>query len=432
MNFKNALIFDILMKVAIQIQAKGIQRIFFFAMCLCACALGWSNFLMSISTIILGLTIFFKDENDKIRLINKEDINNLTNQIFKEPIPGWIILYYLIVVLSGLWSENKIEWLDQLRIQLPLLVFPLAFVAHGRLRIKEIESILFIGIFSLWIVSVYVLWNYLNHYDDMNLALLKGIPIATPISHVRFSLILACALLLLMEKLISIPFKQYSVKEYFIFLLAMYFFVLIHVLSVKSGILGLYLGIIIYLLIFAIKQKKYYILFGGLGLMVILVGLLFTFSPSLQNKYYYTLWQIGEYSRGKWLYYSDLERIKSIEMGLEMIKLHPILGSGIGDMQTVTEKAYLDHLNHRLIKYPHNQFIYSWAFCGIFSLLSLLGLFWAAFIKKNTSKFCLSFAIQGVIWSSFLYEHTLATQAGISLFLSITLLFWASQKTHRI
>jgi hypothetical protein len=72
MNFKNALIFDLLMKVAIQIQAKGAQRIFFFAMCLCACALGWSNFLMSISTIILGLTIFFKDENDKIRLIGKE------------------------------------------------------------------------------------------------------------------------------------------------------------------------------------------------------------------------------------------------------------------------------------------------------------------------------------------------------------------------
>ncbi|MBK6822077.1 MAG: O-antigen ligase family protein [Saprospiraceae bacterium] len=203
-------------------------------------------------------------------------------------------------------------------------------------------------------------------------------------------------------------------------------------LSVKSGILGLYIGIIVYLLVFAFKRKKYSILVIGLGLTIAVVGILFYLSPSLQNKYYYTIWQIGEYSRSKWLYYSDLERLKSIEMGWEMIKLHPILGSGIGDMHSVTEKTYLEHLNHRLIKYPHNQFIYSWAFCGIFSVLSLAGIFWASFIRRGSFRIEISVAALAVIWSSFLYEHTLASQAGISLFLTISLLAWSRQKSNTI
>ena len=420
------------MKVSNQIQSKGLQRIFFFAMCICVCALSWSIFLMSISTIILGIIIFFKEDHEGVGLISKLDFFNITKEIFKEPIPGWIIVYYLSVVISGFWSTDKLLWLDQLRIQLPILVFPLAFIAHGKLARKDIELITFIGIISLWIVSIQVLWNYLNHYSEMNLALLKGIPIETPISHVRFSLIIACAILLLVDRLLSKTSIKYSATDIFIIFLILFFFVLIHVLSVKSGILGLYIGIIVYLLVFAFKRKKYSILVIGLGLTIAVVGILFYLSPSIQNKYYYTIWQIGEFSRGKWLYYSDLERLKSIEMGWEMIKLHPILGSGIGDMHSVTEKTYLEHLNHRLIKYPHNQFIYSWAFCGIFSILSLVGIFWASFIRRGSFRIEISVAALAVIWSSFLYEHTLASQAGISLFLTISLLAWSRQKSNTI
>lgn len=95
-------------------------------------------------------------------------------------------------------------------------------------------------------------------------------------------------------------------------------------------------------------------------------------------------------------------------------------------------KTYLEHLNHRLIKYPHNQFIYSWAFCGIFSVLSLAGIFWASFIRRGSFRIEISVAALAVIWSSFLYEHTLASQAGISLFLTISLLAWSRQKSNTI
>ncbi len=156
-----------------------------------------------------------------------------------------------------------------------------------------------------------------------------------------------------------------------------------------------------------------------------MIFIAFYFLPSLQNKFNYTLWQIGEWQRGKWLHYSDIERWVSILMGIEIIKHYPVLGSGMGDMYQITKETYLECLNHNEPKLPHNQFIFTWAFTGLAGLFSLLGMIYYSVFQKKWYTEPFVMAIQIILLSSFLFEYTLGTQIGCSLYVFFTLICWA-------
>ena len=203
-----------------------------------------------------------------------------------------------------------------------------------------------------------------------------------------------------------------------------YFFIFIHLISVKTGIAGMYLALCYYLVAEFKKQKIWHTLIPALG-MILLIVLAFIFIPSLQNKFYYSIWQLGEWSRGKWILYSDLERLVSWQMGWELIKHDPFFGSGIGDLYQATKNTYLECYGFEQGKLPHNQFIFSWAFTGVFGLISLLGIIFYSVFQKSWRKNDLIMSIQVVLIFSFLFEYTLGTQMGCGMFVFISLASWA-------
>ena len=76
-------------------------------------------------------------------------------------------LFFLIVFLSGFYSEDKTSWLNWVRIKLPYLALPLAFASIKKLEERKFTAILYGFIFTLFISVVVVIINYLLNYDSI-------------------------------------------------------------------------------------------------------------------------------------------------------------------------------------------------------------------------------------------------------------------------
>jgi len=401
---------------------KGLSpsyKVFLFGGLVFFVSLSWSMYLLSISTMIMFLSILLSDSIENKLIASKTQFQHLWSAILQDHKAQLIFLYFFTVALSGLWSSELKEYWFQLRLLIPMLVVPLVWMAHSKMRPQDLIWLLRIFVLSCLTVSLFVMIRYFLHYDEYNLLLLRGKAIPTPISHIRFSLIMAMAAFLLFKSFLD---KNYILNFWWDKIGFFYFFYVIHALSVKSGLLAFYLALISFILIWCYRRQLWKKALLIILSMIILVIVALSLSPSLQNKYYYTIWQIGELYRGKWLYYSDLERLKSIQAGWQMVKEHPILGTGAGDINESTKINYQKVFNHQDIRFPHNQFIFSWAYYGILNVLVLVFLMaLSLFDPKAWQKEWIP-ALQIIVWSSMLYEHTLNTQIGIALFLFVYLI----------
>ncbi|HEU0063879.1 MAG TPA: hypothetical protein VFQ58_02570, partial [Flavisolibacter sp.] len=104
-----------------------------------------SRALLSISMII-----FFV-----LTIANKDIVLQL-----KKTFSNWFTLsmcmLFLIPFISGLWSTDYQNWLDVVRIKLPLILFPMAFAGKWFLKETQWKEI---GIFFLIVLLVAVFWS---------------------------------------------------------------------------------------------------------------------------------------------------------------------------------------------------------------------------------------------------------------------------------
>lgn len=399
-----------------------LQWVFALGLVLLAIGISWSVFLVSNSVIVLSLLIPFVHEKTgffaKLNTHWKEDFGNM----LKEPLLLSMLLFWAVLFISVYWSELHKDWIWFSRMQLPFLLLPFVFYRNSYLTSKLLIGILGIFVAACFISSLYIGFDYLQNEEIYNLQLLKGKPFVTHISHIRYSMMIAiCAMICL--HLVFTNLNTHKIWTSIGLLLCIYFFVFNHFLSAKTGLFSMYLAIIAYMfsgMQTSSKRAKLFLSIGFLAIATLSVYML----PSLQQKFYYTWWQIGEFSRGKWLNYSDIERWVSIQMGIEMIKQESFFGHGIGDLYKATAQIYQECLSNENYKLPHNQFIFTWAFTGIFGLLSLLSLFYFSALQKSWLRHPLIISIQVILWSSFFVEYTLGTQIGCSLYVFSTLLSW--------
>lgn len=89
--------------------------------------------------------------------------------------------------------------------------------------------------------------------------------------------------------------------------------------------------------------------------------------------------------QGKGSNYSDSERLRSLQIGIEIWKSNPILGVGTGDLKSEIEKIYIQNFGIKgQPKYPHNQLIKYAAASGIIGvLLFVFSLYFPFFYEKN-------------------------------------------------
>src|SRR5206468_8668867 len=137
-----------------------------------------SRALLSISMII-----FFV-----LTIANKDIVHQLKNT-FNNRFIFSMCLLFLVPFISGLWSTDYQNWLDVVRIKLPLILFPIAFAGKWKLKEKHWKEI---GIFFLIVLFAAVCWSttvYLLHHKEIEQSYLKAKLINTSLEndHVRFS-----------------------------------------------------------------------------------------------------------------------------------------------------------------------------------------------------------------------------------------------------
>ena len=334
-------------------------------------------------------------------------------------------LYLIIVLISGIYSDNKADWMNWVRIKLPFFALPLAFAPVSRISHKGFVILIYGFMLTFFICTALVLGNYLLHFETMTESFSRGTQIPMPFSHIRYTLMLAfsffCAVYLLRENdFLGTPNERWAQLAY-----AVFAFVALHILSVRSGLLALYLGLVYWAVYEIIRQKKF--LLGALIILFIaaLPFAAYKFVPSLHNKIGYMSYDLEMYQKGNINEHSDAMRLLSMKIGLQIWQNNPVLGVGAGDLETETYKIYaqsyqqISDYNRRL---PHNQFIWVLATTGLLGFVLFLTAFFFPLLSGGYYKYALIFILHLMIFSSFFTEDTFEEQMGSGFYLIFLLI----------
>lgn len=345
-------------------------------------------------------------------------------QYLHQPALWLLSLFFFIVVLSGLYSDNTTDWLNWVRIKLPFIAMPLAFAPISRLPQKKFISILSGYLLILSVSVAVVLGNYFLHYESINHHITMGGAIPMPFSHIRFTLMVAFALFCcwyLLENKYSVfsPFEKWLQLFLLIFL-----FIGLHILTVRSSLLVLYAGILLLLFRFIFVQKN---LVAGIALLALLVAapyIAIKTMPSLSNKLEYMSYDKQQFLNGEVSGMSDGIRLVSMQGGLAVARQHLLIGVGAGDLKAEMENFYattyprLEAADHKM---PHNQLIWTLASTGIIGLTLFLIAFGFPLYLNGHYKNWLFLLFHLVLFSSFFTEATLEEQMGTGFYLTLLL-----------
>ncbi len=389
-------------------------------------SLVFSPFLLTVSMIGLLILGLVKE--------NKEGLNRFSfNKNLGTKLMDWksnaaflVIPFYFFIVLFGIWQvEGDYTYLlERLRIKLPFIALPVAFLGLSWFNDRQIKGLLYFLLIFITLTGVGISINYLLNYDLINDMLSRGKPMPTPRNHIRYSLLVGVSII----GGIYLIREQYFIKNpkerYLIVGLTIFLFLYIHLLSVKSGILCLYVALGMLCLQYIFLSKKY--LFGFL-LIVGLVSLpvvAFMTIPSFQHKLTYMHYDLKKYFAGEGEQYSDSGRLTSLKVGWDLFINGPAFGVGAGNIKKevhlIYQQKYPDYVKPIL---PHNQFLFVLAGSGLFGFFFfLLAVFIPLFYQKNYQHFFF-LGLYTIFLMALILEHTLENAEGVGIFSFFILLF---------
>lgn len=115
--------------------------------------------------------------------------------------------------------------------------------------------------------------------------------------------------------------------------MTLFLLVFIHVLSVRSGLLVLYLALLVWLLRYVFLTRRWAVA-AALGIMLVLLpAAAYQTFPSFRNKLAYARWDLLQHQQGTGANYSDSDRLTSWKAGWEVGKKNPLFGVGAGDLK---------------------------------------------------------------------------------------------------
>ena len=379
-----------------------------------------AEFVLSVSMIGLLVLALFQLEIDgpQVRVFLRKGLKNNFKKYWNHKAWLAVSVPFLIVLISALWSSDLNYLMERLRIKLPFLILPFAFASMPALRKKEILTILYFLLVMMSIISLYVLTNFLVNFDEIMELLGKGGHLPTPSNHIRFSLTLAFTIIggmaLWVEKYhLRQPFEKYLIGG-----LTLFLFIFIHVLSVRSGILALYLGLLVLAGYYVFIKKKYALGFIGIAAIILIPIVAYKTVPSFKLKIDYAVWDYKQFQQGIGGQYPDSERLVSMMTGLDLGKEHLLVGVGAGDLKKEMRNIYADKLEGKYnFRMPHNQLISIFAGTGIIGLIIFIAGFFYPLFYKNNFRQPLFLALHAVVFMSFFMENTIENNFGISMYL---------------
>lgn len=399
--------------MVIPVQNFWQKNAIFFSMMLMVLAMFVSRAFFSISTIVFIAACCLS----KYFLLQAKTW-------LRTPLLVAISALFFIPLVSGLWSTDTTEWMNILRVKLPLLLFPLAFAGAWQMSRQQWKFVFMLVLVTALAGSAYSFIGYLTNQNAAHEAYLQAKVINTPFQndHLRFSLFIAIAYLCSLY-LVEHGYKALRTIG---FCLAVWFAIYLHVLSARTGLICIYIITLIYLarLIFGGSGSRYKI-----ALIMATIALPFIawfLFPTFQNRIRYFLYDHSFIKTSTYLPGSnDGNRIMSLKAGWNILWENPG-GVGAGDVKPKADEWYAKHVPQMLESdklYPSSEWLMhgdmaGWVGAALFSAIMLFPfflsmrhrLFW---IMLNTA-----------IITSLLFDTGLGVQYGVFLYAFFILAFW--------
>lgn len=338
-------------------------------------------------------------------------------------------LFFSLILISGLWSSDHLDWFNDVQLKLPFLFLPFAFFSlpfHNKSKL----IFTFLGIFTMLTIGMlYSLGNLL--IDNKPFTTGRHFPISPALKgdYIRFTVALALSLpmvaYLFFEKIVNK--NKLWMKIALISYCALTTFY-IHLQVAKSGILCFYIIAIVLLLGKIFKNRKI-IGLGILSLFSIIIMLAASKLPSAQFQYQRTIreveiWKDQSFDSYYFQTSSVVPRLISYKIALEIINEHPFKGVGAGDvLLSMVEKYKRDYpfVSHPLV--PHNQFLYTGVAIGLPGIIVLLLItllpVWSKRRYKNMYVLSTFITLMSVLFIEAMFE----IQFGLFVYLFFTLLW---------
>jgi O-antigen ligase len=339
-----------------------------------------------------------------------------------EPVFGAVGLFFLVYLLSGLYSADKQYWLERLQVKIPFLLLPIGFLPLKKLDRDILDRVLSAFVIGMFLSAIYVLVNYILNRNEITYW--SGEVMQTPYSHVRYSLMIAFASFVSLHLFLE-DFEWFSkFDKWLIAALGLLLAVFLHVLAVRSGLVAFYLAVVFLIVRYAWVNSQW--LAGvsfAIGLMLLPI-LAYLYVPTFRDKVGYMRYTVNEFlNGGEMRLLSDGQRLTSIQKGFEVFKAHPIIGVGVGDLPAATQEVYHNDGTEQALRMPHNQWVWCLASIGLVgTLIVAFSLFFPIFyLRDDFNTLTVSFFV--IVQTSLLTEATLEEQIGSAFYLVFLLLF---------
>jgi len=392
-----------------------IRYLFYLGIVLMIIGLYFSRALLSIGT---GIAI-------GIPFIQPNVWNKLT-KFYENKAALAISGIFFLYLLSGINSIEKSFWLERVRVNIPTLFMPISFMLIKPLSRRVFHLLFYLFLLATALSVGLVLGNYYMSYDTISQTYLKGQVMPTPVIYVRYSLMVAIAIIVAIYLLIEQFVYRWKWEKYLQIFIALFLLFFIHLLAVRTGMLSLYVGLLTTALYYVFQTRQVRLGIGIIALLCILPFLLYLSLPTLRNKVQYVIWDWKMYLSGNTEYQpSDYIRVYSITHGLKLVQEHPLLGVGMGDMVPEMNQQYEIHTpqipkEERFL--PINQYVFILTATGIVGLAYFIFATWyPLFYQKNYQNyFMLTFHL--ALFASFIGETTIELQIGKTVYLLFVLL----------
>ncbi len=347
-----------------------------------------------------------------------------------------VTLFFLLVLITGIYSADMKYLLERLRIKLPFFLLPFAFVSIPQLKEKEYLSIFYFFLILLFGSAILVGFGYWQNYEVITDNLGKGQPIPTPVNHIRYSLMMAFSIVGGIVLYFRNFYWKWAWEKWLILGMTSFLFLFIHVLSVRSGILVLYASLLLLSLRFAFLQKRYLLGVASVIVLLCIPAIAYNSIEGFKQKVDYTIWDWQQYYYDLPLRSSDASRLISFKVGLEICQKEKWLGVGAGDLRKEVHQIYDQRFPEITDKkMPHNQFISVCAGMGMIGLaVFILAFFFPLFYKKIKPD-ALFITLHLIIFASFFTENTIENSVGVGFYVFFLLLgihFLSAKKNSQL
>jgi len=337
-----------------------------------------------------------------------------------------LTLLFFIPFISGLWSSDLTEWWVRCQQKIPLLLLPFSLAVQPGLTRKHL---LWMKLLWMALMVLGSVWSMVHYIQEQKLFYhlylrSKVLPTLAGNDHIRFSIGVVIALLFWLwieqQKQINDRRLLWLMRALMLWLI-----VFLHIMGVKTGLLGLY-GIVFPVMIWNGYKAGYK---WQMGLVILIIFSLpfvaYHLLPTFKARVHYVLydknlWQKEQFSGQE----SDGNRVLSIRSGWYVWQKDLITGVGYGDVREEASLWYNDQAPQvaRADRFlPLNQWLMMGSGAGMLSALVFTLIIFLPFADKKWWK--IAPALGWILFMNlvFLYESTLEDQLGVFVYTFFTL-----------